>query len=187
MKILFVASHLSTGGAPQYLLKKIQLLKDSCDIYCVEYDDVTGGVLVVQRKQIQDLLGEKLFTLASDKFELVRIINAINPDVVHFEEMQEYFCDHEVAKNIYHKDRAYKIIETSHDSSFNPENKVFYPDSFAFVSDYQKNALSSLGVYSEVVEYPIEYNIKTNREKSLLALGLDPNERRIEKLRFVDL
>ncbi len=176
MKILFVASHLSTGGAPQYLLKKIQLLKESCDIYCVEYDDVTGGVLVVQRKQIQDLLGEKLFTLASDKFELVRIINTINPDVVHFEEMPEYFCDHEVAKNIYHKDRAYKIIETSHDSSFNPENKVFYPDSFAFVSDYQKNALSSLGVYSEVVEYPIEYNIKANREKSLLALGLDPNK-----------
>ena len=67
IKILFVAPHLSTGGAPQYLLKKIQLLKDSCDIYCVEYDDITGGVLVVQRKQIQDLLREKLITLASPR------------------------------------------------------------------------------------------------------------------------
>ena len=176
MKILFVAPHLSTGGAPQYLLKKIQLLKDSCDIYCVEYDDITGGVLVVQRKQIQDLLGEKLITLAADKNELVKIINTINPDLVHFEEMPEYFCDHEVAKNIYHKDRKYKIVETSHDSSFDPENKIFYPDSFAFVSEYQKNVLSSLDVYAEVVEYPIEYNIKENREKSLVALGLDPNK-----------
>jgi FkbM family methyltransferase len=176
IKILFVAPHLSTGGAPQYLLKKIQLLKESCDIYCVEYDDITGGVLVVQRKQIQDLLREKLITLASDKGDLVRIINTINPDVVHFEEMPEYFCDHEVARNIYHKDRKYKIVETSHDSSFSPEDKIFYPDSFAFVSDYQKNALSSLGVHSEVVEYPVEYNIKENREKSLLALGLDPNK-----------
>ena len=51
LKILFVASHLSTGGGPQYLLKKIQLLNDSCEIYCVEYDDITGGVLVVQKKQ----------------------------------------------------------------------------------------------------------------------------------------
>ena len=176
MKILFVAPHLSTGGAPQYLLKKIQLLKDSCDIYCVEYDDITGGVLVVQRKQIQDLLGEKLITLATDKNELVKIINRINPDVVHFEEMPEYFCDHEVARNIYHKDRKYKIVETSHDSSFDPENKIFYPDSFAFVSEYQKNALSSLDIYSEVVEYPVEYNIKEDREKSLVALGLDPKK-----------
>jgi len=176
LKILFVAPHLSTGGAPQYLLKKIQLLKDSCDIYCVEYDDITGGVLVVQRKQIQDLLGERLITLATDKNELVKIINTINPDLVHFEEMPEYFCDHEVARNIYHKDRKYKIVETSHDSSFNAENKVFYPDSFAFVSEYQKNALSSLDVYAEVVEYPIEYNIKQDREKSLVALGLDPNK-----------
>lgn len=176
LKILFVAPHLSTGGAPQYLLKKIQLLKNSCDIYCVEYDDITGGVLVVQRKQIQDLLGEKLITLTTDKNELVKIINTINPDLVHFEEMPEYFCDHEVARNIYHKDRKYKIVETSHDSSFSAENKVFYPDSFAFVSEYQKNALSSLGVYAEVVEYPIEYNIKQDREKSLVALGLDPNK-----------
>lgn len=176
MKILFVAPHLSTGGGPQYLLKKIELLSGVCDIYCVEYDDITGGVLVVQRQQIQNILGNKLITLNQDKQKLINIIEEINPDVVHFEEMPEYFCDHEVARNIYTKTRRYKIIETSHDSSFNIQDKVFYPDSFAFVSDYQKNALAPLGVYSEVVEYPIEYNIKQDREKSLLALGLDPNK-----------
>lgn len=176
LKILFVASHLSTGGGPQYLLKKIQLLNDSCEIYCVEYDDITGGVLVVQKKQIEDILKDKLIVLSHDKHRLVDVINEINPDVVHFEEMPEYFCDHEVARKIYHKDRTYKIIETSHDSSFNPADKLFFPDKFAFVSEYQKRALDCLGVPSEVVEYPVEYKEKKNREKSLLDLGLDPNK-----------
>jgi hypothetical protein len=49
-KILFIAPHLSTGGLPQFLLKKIQSLINDYEIYCVEYDDITGGVLVVQRK-----------------------------------------------------------------------------------------------------------------------------------------
>ena len=74
MKVLFIAPHLSTGGAPQYLLKKIQLLKDDCDIYCVEYNNITGGVLVVQREQIQNLLGDKLITLDNDKQKLIDII-----------------------------------------------------------------------------------------------------------------
>jgi hypothetical protein len=44
MRILFIAPHLSTGGCPQYLLKKIVELNDSNEVYCVEYTDVTGGV-----------------------------------------------------------------------------------------------------------------------------------------------
>ena len=60
MKILFITPHLSTGGGPQYLLKKIIELNSDHDIYCVEYTDVTGVVLVVQRTQIQSLLKEKL-------------------------------------------------------------------------------------------------------------------------------
>ena len=133
MKILFIASHLSTGGAPQYLLKKIQLLQNDCDIYCVEYNDITGGLLVVQREQIQNLLGDKLITLDNDKQKLIDIIKEINPHIIHFEEMPEYFCDVDVAKQIYIKNRQYKIIETSHDSSFDIENKLFYPDKFIFV------------------------------------------------------
>lgn len=176
MKILFIAPHLSTGGAPQYLFKKMQLLQNDCDIYCVEYNDITGGLFVVQREQIQNLLGDKLITLDSYKQKLIDIIKEINPYIVHFEEMPEYFCDVDIAKQIYIKNREYKIIETSHDSSFDIENKLFYPDKFVFVSDYQKNRFSSIDVPAEVVEYPIEKKNKTNRKESLIELGLNPDK-----------
>jgi FkbM family methyltransferase len=174
MKILFITPHLSTGGGPQYLLKKIDNLKNDCDIYCVEYNDVTGGVLTVQRKQIEVLLGNKLITLSHDKNELINVIKNLNPEVIHFEEMPEYFCDIEISKLIYSKDRTYKIIETSHDSSFNPQNKIFFPDYFSFVSEFQKKLFSSLNIPSEVVEYPIEYKNKTDRKAALLQLDLNP-------------
>ena len=175
MKVLFITPHLSTGGGPQYLLKKISSLIDDCDIYCVEYNDITGGVLVVQKNQIQELLRDKLITLKDNKHELINIISNLRPEVIHFEEMPEYFCNFEIAKLIYSKDRSYKIVETSHDSSFDPQSKMFFPDYFAFVSEYQKKQLSCLNIPIEVVEYPIEYKNKTNRKQALLDLGLDPN------------
>ena len=36
-KLLYVAPHLSTGGLPQYLTKKIELLKNEFEIYLVEW------------------------------------------------------------------------------------------------------------------------------------------------------
>ena len=51
-KLLFIAPHLSTGGLPQYLTKKIELLKDAYDIYVIEYEDITGGRLVIQKNKI---------------------------------------------------------------------------------------------------------------------------------------
>ncbi len=42
MKVLFITPHLSTGGGPQYLLKKIVQLNNYHDVYCIEYDDITG-------------------------------------------------------------------------------------------------------------------------------------------------
>jgi hypothetical protein len=136
MKILFIAPHLSTGGCPQYLLKKITELNDSNDVYCIEYDDITGGVLVVQRNQIKEILGSKLITLNNDKKELITHINNINPDVIHFEELPETFLASNFLEKIYSKDRKYKIIETTHDSSFPTTIKQFLPDSYFFVSAY---------------------------------------------------
>ena len=175
-KILYITPHLSTGGAPQYLLRKIKELISHCDIYCVEYDDITGGNLIVQRSQIQELLGNKLFTLDSNKYKLIDIINNIKPDVIHFEELPEYFCDHDIGYKIYNKDRLYKIVETSHDSSFNIDDKIFFPDKFIFVSQYQQQLFSKLNIPSEIVEYPIDYKVKSNRNELLLSLELDPNK-----------
>jgi FkbM family methyltransferase len=175
MKILFITPHLSTGGGPQYLLKKIVELKDDHDVYCVEYDDVTGGVFVVQRNRVKEILDTKLITLGDNKHELINHIKNINPDIIHFEELPEYFCDVNVAEKIYVSNRSYKIIETSHDSSFDINTKQFFPDRFAFVSIYQKKMFAPLKIESDVVEYPIEYKTKSDRIGSLQALGLDPN------------
>lgn len=175
MKVLYITPHLSTGGAPRYLLEKIKLLNDVCDIYCIEYIDITGGVLVVQKSEIQKLLGNKLITIGENKNQIIEEIKRIAPDVVHFEEMPEYFCDYEVAKAIYSPDRKYKIFETSHDSSFDAKNKLFFPDKFLFVSEYQRQMMKSINVDSEVVEFPITYKNKSNRLQALKKLNLDPN------------
>jgi hypothetical protein len=180
-KLLYIAPHLSTGGLPQYLAKKIELLNDVYDIYAIEYEDFTGGVLVVQKNKIKDLLGDKLMTIAwgGDKQRVIDFINQVNPDIIHLEEMPEYFMVDDVAKQIYKSDRKYKIFETSHDSSFNTQNKRFVPDKFILVSNYQVGMLSDLSIPSEVVEYPIEYKERPNREEALKSLGLDPEYKHV--------
>jgi hypothetical protein len=91
-KLLFIAPHLSTGGLPQYLTKKIELLKDTYEIYLVEWSNVTGGVLVVTRNKILDLVdSDKFFTLGEDKMELINIINRVQPDIIHSEEIPEFY------------------------------------------------------------------------------------------------
>ena len=177
MKIIYVAPHLSTGGLPQFLLKKIQILKKECEIYCVEYAD--HGGFVVQKNQIIDLLKEKFFTLRKDKNVLLKIINEINPDVLHLEEMPEYFMDNALAEKIYSKERKYTIVETSHDSSFDSSSKRFFPDKFTFVSEFQKRNVESLNIPSEVHEYPISIKIRKSREEALKTLGLDPSKKHI--------
>jgi glycosyltransferase involved in cell wall biosynthesis len=179
-KLLFVAPHLSTGGLPQYLTKKIELLKDEFDIHLVEWVDCTGGVLVVTKNKVTQLVApEKFYTLDDNKQRLIDIINDIQPDIIHLEEIPEFFMDDNIAQQIYTQDRNYKIVETSHDSSYNTDNKKFYPDKFMFVSQWQINQYKDLDIPKVLVEYPIEYIERPNREEALKALGLDPNKKHI--------
>lgn len=179
-KLLFIAPHLSTGGLPQYLTKKIELLKDEFDIYLVEWVDCTGGVLVVTRNKILKLVEpNKFFTLGENKMELIDIINSIQPDIIHTEEIPEFYMDDEVASKIYKTDRNYIIIETSHDSSFNTNNKKFLPDKFMFVSQWQIEQYKNINIPSVLVEYPIEYTNRPNREEALRKLQLDPAKKHI--------
>jgi glycosyltransferase involved in cell wall biosynthesis len=179
-KLLFVAPHLSTGGLPQYLTKKIELLKDEFDIHLVEWVDCTGGVLVVTKNKVTQLVDpKKFYTLDDDKQRLIDIINDIQPDIIHLEEIPEFFMDDNIAQQIYTQDRNYKIVETSHDSSYNTDNKKFYPDKFMFVSQWQINQYKDLDIPKVLVEYPIEYIERPNREEALKELGLDPNKKHI--------
>ena len=179
-KLLFIAPHLSTGGLPQYLTKKIELLKDEFDIHLVEWVDCTGGVLVVTRNKVTQLVDpKKFYTLDDNKQRLIDIINDIQPDIIHLEEIPEFFMDDNIAQQIYTQDRNYKIVETSHDSSYNTDNKKFYPDKFMFVSQWQINQYKDLDIPKVLVEYPIEYVERPNREEALKELGLDPNKKHI--------
>jgi len=176
-KIVFIAPHLSTGGMPQYLVKQIELIKNDCEVYCVEWGNVTGGVLVVQRNKVVNLLGDRLITLGEDKYELFNVINKIQPDVIHLQEIPELFMENGVAEKLYASDRNYVLIETSHDSGYDPNNnKLYLPDKFLMVSQYQANLYKDIDIPCDVVEYPIENKIRTKtREQALRDLGLDPN------------
>ena len=174
-KILYITPHLSTGGCPQYLLKKLRLLNDMHDLYCVEYNDY-GEWFVVQKNQVRELLKDRYFVLGDSKEQLLSIIDKVQPDIIHLEEMPEYYMSDDIASKVYVNTRSYNIVETSHDSSFNTASKRFFPDRFVFVSNFQKQQMNPLKIDSHVVEYPIVHKDRVgNRDKSLVSLGLDPN------------
>jgi FkbM family methyltransferase len=175
-KIVYIAPHLSTGGLPQYLFKQIESMVNDFDVYCIEWDNVTGGVLVVQRNRIQNILKDKLITLGQTKDELFAVLGRIQPDVIHLQEIPEMFMPEDVADKLYSLTRPYVIIETSHDSSYDVDQKRYFPDKFLMVSNYQVDAYKKLGVPVDLVEYPIELKTRTKtREEALRDLGLDPN------------
>lgn len=170
--LLYITPHLSTGGAPQYLFKKIELLKDIYNIYVLEYND--HGHYRVQKNKIINLLGERHKTLGENKEEIFDLIKSSNPDIIHFVEMPEFFMHDHISKIIYSNDRSYKIFETSHDSSFNPNDKKFFPDKILFCSDNQVKIFKDLNIPSCVIEYPV-YDKQVDKQEYAKKLELDPN------------
>ncbi len=174
--LVYIAPHLSTGGLPQYLFKQIESTMEDFNVYCIEWENVTGGVLVIQRNRIQRILGERLITLPENKEELFKVLDSLKPDVIHLQEIPELFMPGHIASKLYASNRKYSLIETSHDSSFDTRNKLFFPDKFLMVSKYQINQYRTLGITCDLVEYPIDVKPrKKTREQALRGLGLDPN------------
>ena len=164
---------MSTGGAPQVTVNKVELLKDYYDIKVVEYAFLSWQ-FVVQRNRIIKLVGKQNFySLGENKFdELLQIMQDFKPDIVSMEEFPEMFMDDSVTNLVYNCDRNYKIVETTHDSSFNPKNKRYLPDKFIFVSSYNSFQYITLDVPTEVIEYPVD---KKTRDKHSMRerLGLE--------------
>lgn len=177
-KVLFIVPHLSTGGLPQYTLSLIKKIKDDVDVYCIEYDMI-ADVFVVQRKQIVNLLGDKFYALRGNGDRLQSIIDEINPDVIHLQELPEFFIPKNVANTLYNPERKYTIIETSHDSSFDVTSKLYFPDKFALISEYQRTRFSELKIPISIIEADIEYKERVDRTEGLKKLGLDPNLKHI--------
>lgn len=157
-KLLFVTPHLSTGGLPQYLLKKIEYFKDTFDVHLIEYQDLSWE-FVVQKNKIKQLLHPSKFaTLGPDKTQLINYIESWQPDIIHFEEIPEGFIDEGILQFIYEKEnRGYYIVATTHSSHTNPSTISFIPDKFILVSEWSKLRFESIvNVDCDIWEYPIE-------------------------------
>ncbi len=176
-KLLIITPHLSTGGAPQVTLNKIQLLKDTYIIKCVEYNFL-GSAFVIQRNQVEDLLKNNFHSLGDNKNQLIDIINEFNPDVISMEEFPEFFMDDSITSKIYQKDRNYTILETTHDSSFPVTSKRFFPDKFIFVSAFNGFRYSIYDIPYEIVEYPVDYK-QPDKLKNQMLLRFDPTYKHV--------
>jgi len=157
MKILFLAPHLSTGGCPQFILKRIQALSEYTDneYYVVEYQ-CNSLDFVVQRNAIKSLLKENFTTLYEDKMELFKVIDEWQPDIIHIDEPSERL-NREMVTKLYSNNRKYRIVETCHDISFNPDNeKLFHPDLYMFCSPYHEQTFANMESKFVTIEYPID-------------------------------
>lgn len=174
MNILFLAPHLSTGGMPQFLLKRIEsLIETDNNLFVVEYECLSDQY-VVQRNQIINLVGKKnFFTLDENKFKLIDIIKENQIQIVHIDHEAEGL-DFELMKKLYSDVRKYRIIETCHNVSFNPRNKIFIPDGFAFCSPYHVKTFEHIQTKKELIMYPLEINYFWEEEQKIA----------LEKLKF---
>ena len=177
-RVLFLAPHLSTGGMPQFLLKRIQLLKqfNIADICVVEYQCHSLD-FVVQRNQIMDLV--PVHTLYEDKMELFTVIDQFKPDIIHIDEMSERM-DRRMISKLYSDNRKYRIIETCHDVSFAPETKIFTPDAYAFCTPYHLDTFTVPG-YKDVIQYPIDpvHVSASDKLQAKSELGMDSSKKHV--------
>ena len=179
MRILFLAPHLSTGGMPAFLLKRIEalLLNPIVEIYVVEWECVSLD-FVVQRNKIMKLV-KNFYSLGEDKNELIEIIKTNQIDIIHIDEMVEHlaYCPFDLKLQLYTPDRKYRIVETCHNVIFKPDvEKTFHPDAYAFCTPYHLDVFQDMPSYKEVIQFPIEYKRVTYVEQSKAqdSLGMTP-------------
>ena len=191
IKVLFLAPHLSTGGMPGFLLKRIECLTTyfpNVEIFIVEYSN-HSPIYVVQKNRIKEIISpDHFWTLGSDKIELINIIKENKIDIVHVDEILEGFdfynqVSPQLMNQLYSSDRTWKIIETNHNITFNPSiSKKFHPEAYAFCSPYHKKiTFYDMPSYGEVIEFPIEKRFRTKEEQLLSQekLGMDLNKKHV--------
>lgn len=178
-KLLVIAPHLSTGGCPQVIANKIELLKDTYQIKCVEYSNIADAFRVQKDRIINSIGSENLIILSENKEQtLIQLINDFQPDFISLEEIPEFFLDENITKKIYSNERKYIITETTHDSSFPVERKRWFPDKFIFVSAFSAFKYSAYDVPYEIVEYPVDFKNPKKREIQN-KLNFDPSYKHV--------
>jgi len=165
--LIIITPHMSTGGCPQVVTKKVELLKDFYNIKVIEWECVAWNY-VIQRNKVINLIGDNFITLSENQeYDLFNIINDDNPDYIMIEEFSETFIPPHIIKRLYNKDRKYKIFETTHSSHTQLSWKQNLPDKFIFVSPYSLKIFKDLGTPMDLIEYPIN---KKTPNKDLIAV-----------------
>jgi len=171
--LMIITPHMSTGGCPQVVAKKVELLKNFYNVVVVEYEMLAWSY-VVQRNRVIEMIGDKFISLSENKeYDLFNTIDDYKPGYIFMEEFPETFMENHITKRLYSKDRTYKIFETTHSSHSRVEWKKYMPDKFIFVSPFSVNTFKDIGVPIDLIEYPID--IKTpNKKWAQEQLMLDP-------------
>ena len=177
-KLLYLAPHLSTGGMPQFVLKRVEAMLDAdeFEVYVVEFNKYSDN-FVVQRNQLIHLLKENFKEIGHlgalselDRTQKTKeVILDINPDVIHIDECPESFdsfnqMQPDLQEWLYTQNWA--VVETCHNIWFNPENKVKEPDGYAFCTPYHLETFKDRTAEKMVSEYPLEDFRATHLEKS---------------------
>jgi len=194
IRLCYVTPHLSTGGMPQFVLKRIESLQkyqDQIEIFLIEYSQFST-IYLVQRNKIIDLLGNDHFfslggfTEVDKKYELIKILIDLQIDIVHVEEIPEGFESFnkiplDLLNSFYDNNRTWKIVETCHNVWYNSENKKLYPDAYSFVTPYHFETFKDNTPFKELHVYPYEDKVTTILEE----LGIPFNHHRIPLLQKI--
>lgn len=175
LKILFLAPHLSTGGMPAFLLRRIQMMKKwtNHEIFVVEWS-MYADCYVVQRNEILKLipedhfmsmggLGESDETFFEKRAKIVDLCYEWGIDIIHLDEIPEGFDGFspfpiEIQKALYAPIRPWKIVETCHNVWFKPdEMKKIEPDAYAtIVALHQEKTFRKKQVMTEMIQFPAD-------------------------------
>jgi len=181
--ICFLAPHLSTGGMPAFLLKRIQtILKyTNSEVFVVEWCDYSP-TFIIQKQQIKNLVGDNFINLGSldnpergihgTKENFIDFLYKNKIDIIHIEEIPEGFdsfnsFSKSIQKNLYDKKHPWRIIETCHNMYFNPDNeKLYSPDGYACVTPYHiSNTFKNQYSKKELISFPVDPSIKYGGKK----------------------
>ena len=184
MRVLFIAPHLSTGGMPAFLLKRVQAIQQYTDIevfvaewkcYSLDY--------TIQRKQIQELVGENFISFLGNAESQKGIVDYCynkKIDIIHIEEIPEGFDSHNpfnvgLQQELYSNKHPWKVVETCHNIYFNPtENKQVNPDAYACVTPHHSQVtFKNQDAYISDIYFPIDTSIQypSTRDEVLTKNG----------------
>lgn len=181
MNILYLTPHLSTGGMPEFLRKRIESIEnnkiDNIRIHVIEYN-MYSDIYIVQRNIIKSYdISFNTIGHLNDKYTFIKnYLQDNNIDIIHIDNVIETFngITSSIIELLYNKDRTWRIIETSHNNK--DFNKIYFPDAFAFCSPYQKKLVNDT---YEIIEYPIidkthiiTDNPYTENTYNILTVGL---------------